>query len=66
MNVLSGHVHFRWTLVTLPIPPQIVTVNEQTRSANFITLEFSIRYAMRQSYAPVVYFDVKHFNFSAV
>lgn len=58
--------YFRWTLVTLPTALQIVTVNEQTRSANFATLKFSIRYAMCQSYAPVVHFDVKHFNFSAV
>lgn len=62
MGVRGGH--FR--LVTLPTVPQIVTVNEQTRNANFSTWEFSIRYATRQSYAPVVHFDVKHFNFSAV
>jgi len=63
---MSVRGHFRWTLVTLPSVPQIVMFNEQTHSANFATLEFSIRYETRRSYIPVIHFDVKHFNFSAV
>jgi len=45
MKPMSVHGrHFRWTLVIL-LTAQIVMVNEQTRNANFATLEFSIRYA---------------------
>jgi len=37
MSVRGGH--FRWTLVTL-LTTQIVTVNEQTRNANFALWNF--------------------------